>query len=65
MRGPTAQLLHALAEGPKTNAELQNVLWMDCSEITRIMHRQRVLGNVTSTATGKGSIAVYALTHAH
>jgi hypothetical protein len=64
MTGPTAQALRALADGPKTNAELQDAIWLDNSSITRIMISQRQLGNVTRTdgATGKGTIATYALT---
>lgn len=62
MTGPTAQALRALAAGPKTNAELQDAVGTDASTITRIMGNQRASGNVTSTATGKGTIATYALT---
>ena len=62
MTGPTAQALRALADGPKTNAGLQDAIYADASSITRIMISQRDLGNVTSTATGKGTIATYALT---
>jgi DNA-binding PadR family transcriptional regulator len=60
--GPTAQALRALASGPKTNAELQDAIYADHGTVARIMHNQRARGNVTSTATGKGSIATYALT---
>ena len=59
---PTAAALRALASGPKTNAELQDIIFADASSVTRIMHSQRERGNVTSTATGHGSIATYALT---
>lgn len=59
---PTATALRALANGPKTNAEIQDVICNDSSAVTRIMANQRARGNVTSTATGKGSIATYALT---
>ena len=59
---PTAAALRALASGPKTNAELQDIICADASSVTRIMHSQRERGNVTSTATGHGSIATYALT---
>lgn len=62
MTGPTAQALRALSAGPKTNAELQEAIYADASSVTRIMISQRQRGNVTSTATGKGSVATYALT---
>ena len=62
MTGPTSQALRALAGGPMTNAELQDVICSDSSAVARIMANQRARGNVTSTATGKGSIATYALT---
>lgn len=62
MTGPTAQALHALVSGPKTNAELQDAIYTDASTVARIMSSQRTLGNVTSTAAGKGTIATYALT---
>lgn len=60
--GPTAKALRALSNRPMTNAELQDVLEDDSSAVARIMANQRQRGNVTSTATGKGSIATYALT---
>lgn len=60
--GPTAKALRALSKRPMTNAELQDVIFDDHSTVTKIMSKQQQRGNVTSTATGKGSIATYALT---
>lgn len=61
---PTASALRALASGPKTNAELQDVICDDNSAVAKIMGSQRARGNVTRVdgGSGKGSIATYALT---
>jgi hypothetical protein len=61
---PTQAALRALAEGPKTNAELQEVICDDHSTVTKIMSKQRMQGNVTRVdeGSGSGSIATYGLT---
>lgn len=63
MSGPTAKALLALAEGPKTNAQLQDALDTHHGDIARLMSHLRKTGRVKRVdgASGSGTIATYAL----
>lgn len=60
--GPTVLVLRALAEGPKTRPELEDVLTDSPTELGSIVWRQKQLGNLTRVDGPSGMPAVYALT---